>query len=78
MCILKRVVIEKLGPEGHTTLETDFDAALVLLTDEMARGYLIFSRDTQQRVAKQEDLESLKDRVEDSIRVMVIPPVAGG
>jgi hypothetical protein len=72
------MVIERLGPEGHSTLETSMDDALVILTDEIARGFMIFSRNNQQLIESEEELRRLKDSAEDPIRVMVIPPVAGG
>jgi hypothetical protein len=72
------VVIERLGPEGHSTLETSMDDALVILTDEIARGFMIFSRNNQQLIESEEELRRLKDSGEDPIRIMVIPPVAGG
>jgi len=75
---LKRVVIDKLGPEGHSTLETDIDHAVVLLADEMARGCMIYCRNNLQRVEDEEDLKLLESSDEETVRVMVVPPVAGG
>jgi hypothetical protein len=71
-------VIEKLGPEGHSTVETSMDDALVILTDEIARGFMIFSRNNQQLIDSEEELRRLEDSADDPIRIMVIPPVAGG
>lgn len=75
---LRRVVIEKLGPRGHTALETDFDEAAVLIADEVARGCMIYCRDTHQRIEKEEDFRFLVDSGEEPVKIMVIPPVAGG
>jgi hypothetical protein len=75
---LKRVVIEKLGPEGHSALETDIDSAVVLIADEIARGCLIYCRNSQKRLENEEELRLLEDSVVEPVRVMVIPPVAGG
>nr|MDO8099404.1 hypothetical protein [Candidatus Njordarchaeota archaeon] len=75
---MRRVVIEKLGLGGHTTMETDFDEAVVLITDEVARGCMIYCRDTNQRIETEEDFRSLADSGEEPVRIMVIPPVAGG
>jgi len=75
---LKRVIIEKLGPDGHATFETGMDDALVMLADEIARGCMIFSRNTQQHIESERDLQALKDSEDDPIKIMVIPPVAGG
>jgi hypothetical protein len=75
---LKRVVIEKLGPDGHSAQEMDFDSAIILLADEIARGCLIFSKNTLQRVENEEELRLLEDSREDTVKVMVIPPIAGG
>jgi 16S rRNA C967 or C1407 C5-methylase (RsmB/RsmF family) len=72
------VVIEKLGPDGHSALETDFDSAMILLADEIARGCLIFSECTLQRIENEEELSLLEDSREDTVRVMVVPPIAGG
>lgn len=75
---LKRVFIEKLGPGGHTTTEASFDEAAVLIADEVARGCIIYCRDTHQAIEKEEDFVSLADSGEGPLRIMVIPPVAGG
>ena len=75
---MKRVVIERLGPEGHSALETSVDDALLVLADEMARGSMIFSRSNQQRLESEEDLRELEHLADDPVRIMVIPPVAGG
>jgi hypothetical protein len=75
---LKRVVIEKLGPDGHSTLETSIDDALIVLADEIARGCMIFSRNNQQRIESEEELRGIEDCAEEPVRIMVIPPVAGG
>jgi hypothetical protein len=75
---LKRVIIEKLGRGGHTTLETDFDEAVVLIADEVARGCMIYCRDTHERIEKEEDFKSLASQGEGSVRIMVVPAVAGG
>jgi hypothetical protein len=72
------VVIEKLGPEGHSTLETDIDNALIVLADEIARGCMIFSRSNQQRIESEEELRGLEDSAENPVKIMVIPPVSGG
>jgi len=72
------VVIEKLGPKGHTTLETDFDQAVILIADEAARGCMIYCRDTHQAIDREEDLRSMADSGQEPLRIMVIPPVAGG
>jgi hypothetical protein len=75
---LKHVVIEKLGPEGHSTLQMDVDNAVVLLADEIERGCLIYCRSNQQRLENEEDLKDLENSALEPIRVMVVPPVAGG
>jgi hypothetical protein len=75
---LRRVLIDRLGPGGHTTLETGFDEAVVLIADEVARGCMIYCRDTHQRIEREEDFRSLVESGEEPVRIMVIPPVAGG
>jgi hypothetical protein len=72
------VIIEKLGPDGHSTLETDIENAVILLADEIARGCMIYCRSSQQRLENEEDLRQLENSVAEPIRVMVVPPVAGG
>jgi hypothetical protein len=76
--LLKRVIIEKLGLGGHTAIETGFDEATVLVNDEVARGCIIYCRDTHQAIQKKEDFASLGKSDQEPIRIMVIPPVAGG
>jgi molybdopterin converting factor small subunit len=75
---LKSVIIEKLGPDGHSTLEMDIENAVVILADEIARGCLIYCRSNQQRLENEEDLRKLEKSVAEPVRVMVVPPVAGG
>ena len=75
---MKRVIIEKLGPDGHATFEAGIDDALVILADEIARGCMIFSRTSQQRIDCEKDLQALEDSEDDPVKIMVIPPVAGG
>jgi hypothetical protein len=75
---LKRVVIEKLGPDGHSALETDFNSAMILLADEIARGCMVFSKNALQRIENEEGLSLLEDSGEETVKVMVIPPIAGG
>lgn len=75
---MKCVVIEKLGPEGHSTLEMDIETAVVLLADEIARGCMIYCRSSQQRLENEEDLRQLENSVAEPVRIMVVPPVAGG
>ncbi len=75
---MKRVVMEKLGPDGHSAQETDFNSAAILLADEIARGCLIFSKNTLQRIENEEEIALLENSREDPIKVMVVPPIAGG
>jgi hypothetical protein len=71
-------VIEKLGPEGHSSLETDIESAAILLADEIARGCVVYCRNNQQRIEDERALRLLENSLEEPVRVMVIPPVAGG
>jgi molybdopterin converting factor small subunit len=75
---LKNIVIEKLGPEGHSTLEVDIDNAVIMLADEIARGCMIYCRSSQQRLENEEDIRQLDVSLQEPIRIMVVPPVAGG
>lgn len=75
---MKHVVIEKLGPEGHSTLQMDVNNAVVLLADEIERGCIIYCRSNQQRLENEEDLRVLENSALEPILVMVVPPVAGG
>ncbi|WXG44808.1 MAG: hypothetical protein WED04_12395 [Promethearchaeati archaeon SRVP18_Atabeyarchaeia-1] len=75
---MKHVVIERLGPEGHSALETDIDSAIILLADEIARGCVIYCRNNQQQFKDEEDLRLFENSAEEPVRVMVIPPIVGG